>query len=175
MAEVDTGGGGGKKKGPKKVSTKVDMTPMVDLAFLLITFFMLTTTFSKPQMMEVGMPDKDDKTPPTKTKESTTLTVILGKDNAVHYFQGIPANKPEVKTTGFSEENGIRKVLLEKKNEIRQRNGEDMIVIIKAQDDSNYKNVVDLLDEMAITGVTRYALVDLSQPEIDLLKERNLY
>jgi len=175
MAEVDTGGGGGKKKGPKKQSTKVDMTPMVDLAFLLITFFMLTTTFSKPQMMEVNMPDKDDKKEVTKTKESTTLTVILGKKDAVHYFQGIASKKPEVMTTSFSEDGGIRKVLLEKKAQIKNSNHEDMVVIVKAQDESNYKDVVDMLDELSITGVQRYALVDISKDEVDLLKEKNLY
>ncbi len=176
MAEIDSGGGG-KKKGPKKASTKVDMTPMVDLAFLLITFFMLTTTFSKPQMMEVNMPDKGDDQPPMKTKKSTTLTVILGKGDKVNYFQGIANEqpRPDVLTTSFSEDGGIRKVLLQKKAEIKQTNREDMVVIIKAQDESNYKNVVDILDEMAITGVTRYALVDISKDEVDLLKEKNLY
>lgn len=177
MAEVDTGGGGGgKKKGPKKVSTKVDMTPMVDLAFLLITFFMLTTTFSKPQMMEVNMPDKtEDPKDNTKTKESTTLTMILGDKDQIFYFQGIANNKPEVKTTNFSEKNGLRDLLLTKKKEIRQTTGEDMVVIIKARETSNYENLVDALDEMAITSIQRFALVDNITPEeTSLLKEKGL-
>jgi biopolymer transport protein ExbD len=176
MAEIDSGGkGGGKKKGSKKVSTKVDMTPMVDLAFLLITFFMLTTTFNKPQIMEVNMPDKTDKPEDNlKTKESTTLTFILGKEDKVFYFQGLAKNNPDVTTTNFSEEDGVRKVLLTKKVSIKRETGEDMVVIIKAVDESVYKNVVDMLDEMSITGVSRYALVDLSADESKLLATKGL-
>ena len=78
MAEVQQGGGGGHKKGDKvrakKMSTKIDMTPMVDLAFLLLTFFLLTTTFNKPKTMEVNMPDKvDDESQQTKINENDIL------------------------------------------------------------------------------------------------------
>lgn len=171
MAEVsNTPNQGGNRRA--RVSTKVDMTPMVDLAFLLITFFMLTTTFSKPQTMEIGMPDKGDG---TLTAECATVTAILGKDNQVYYFQGLPKDKPEIHTAAFSETGGIRNILLQKKNEIRQSCRHDMTVIIKAEDEANYKNVVDLFDEMAITGIDQYALTDLSPMEIDLLKEQNLY
>ena len=82
MAEIQPkaeGGKGGKKRA-KKMSTKIDMTPMVDLAFLLLTFFMLTTTFNKPQTMEINMPVKDNTDNPTELKASKALTVILGKN-----------------------------------------------------------------------------------------------
>ena len=169
MAEIDSGGGGG-KKGPKKVSTKVDMTPMVDLAFLLITFFMLTTTFSKPQIMEVNMPDQGEDAPTTKTKESTTITFVLDKEDRVLYWQGI--EDPSVFATNFSEEKGLRTVLLKKKDEIRTKTGEDIVVILKARNEARYKNVVDVLDEMSITGITRYALVDYTPADEELLKKR---
>ncbi|RYF88381.1 MAG: biopolymer transporter ExbD, partial [Chitinophagaceae bacterium] len=92
MAEVNTGGGGrGKGKGgkvrAKKQSTKIDMTPMVDLAFLLLTFFMLTTTFSKPQTMEIVMPEKKEnkEIEDTKVKLSDAMTIVLGENNKIYY------------------------------------------------------------------------------------------
>jgi biopolymer transport protein ExbD len=154
MAELDTGGG-------KKVSTKVDMTPMVDLAFLLVTFFMLTTTFNKPQTMEVNMPDKTDDNKSMKVKESKTTTIVLAENDKVYYYTGV--ENPEVKLTNFSE-SGLRKVLLEKVKTIT-----DPIVIIKAKKDAKYKNVVDVIDEMAITGIKIYALVDITPADLELL------
>jgi biopolymer transport protein ExbD len=93
MAEIDTGGG-------KKVSTKVDMTPMVDLAFLLVTFFMLTTTFSKPQTMEVNMPEKNQKDEKMKVAETRTTTLILSENNKIYYYSGSSEN-PEINVTNF--------------------------------------------------------------------------
>src|SRR6478752_6743027 len=102
MAEVSTGGGGGKKgkKRSKKVSTKIDMTPMVDLAFLLITFFMLTTTFNKPKIMEIKMPVKKEDNTKTNYKESETMTLVLGEENKVFYYMGL--NNPKVESVDFS-------------------------------------------------------------------------
>jgi biopolymer transport protein ExbD len=170
MAEIDTGGGG-KKKGPKKQSTKVDMTPMVDLAFLLITFFMLTTTFNKPQTMEVNMPDKNPDKIKLELNFKRALTVIMGKDDKVYFYQGI--EDPRVSITDYSD-GGLRKVLLDKKKEIRQTTGKDMFVVIKATEKSNYKNVVDVLDEMAITSAPTYALADITPADMELLKKNGL-
>jgi biopolymer transport protein ExbD len=99
MAEISTGEGGKKsKKRSKKVSTKIDMTPMVDLAFLLITFFMFTTSLNQPQAMELNMPDKkENKT--TKLVDELALTVILGEGNKVFWYQGI--ENPKVETTDY--------------------------------------------------------------------------
>jgi len=160
MAEISTGGKGGGGK-TKKVSTKIDMTPMVDLAFLLITFFIMATTLSKPKTMEVNMPDKpkdeQEKKPPLK--ESNAFTILLGKGNKIYYYSGI--KEPKVETTNFS---GIRKVIFEK-----NRNP-DLVIIIKFADESKYGNFVDILDEMAITGSKRYAVVDITKDDKDLMK-----
>ena len=124
MAELNTGDGGG-KKGSKKVrskksNSKVDLTAMVDLAFLLITFFMLTTSLSKPQSMNLGLPDKDDKKDDKKdiikTDERRTMTIIMGKDNKIKWFHGLlespePGGAPADGTYG---KNGIRKELLKR-------------------------------------------------------------
>ena len=95
MASVDTGGGdSGHKKGPgvkkaKKLSTRVDMTPMVDLGFLLITFFIFTATMSSPTTMDLAMPkETEDKEKQTEVKQSGALTIMLGKDNKVYYYEG---------------------------------------------------------------------------------------
>lgn len=179
MAEVDVQSSGGKgqpKAGAKRTSTKIDMTPMVDLAFLLITFFMLTTTLSKPQTMEITMPDRQkNKQEVMKVKESRTVTVLLGEDDRVYYYQGVTDAQPVLETTDFSA-NGIRKALLAKKQEIGRvpnpKTGapeDGIIVIIKAQETAKYRNVVDILDEMNITGIGTYAIVDITQGDLDLI------
>jgi biopolymer transport protein ExbD len=174
MAEIqqqaDSGGKGGKKRA-KKSSTKIDMTPMVDLAFLLLTFFMLTTTFSKPTVMQVTMPVKEkDKEDPTVLKASDAFTVLLGENNKVYYYEGLldATTKPELKLTSY-DANGIRKTLL-----ARRRANPGTVVLIKPDDKSNYKNMVDILDEMNITDQKKYALVDISKADQDLIKTSGL-
>lgn len=171
MAEMDTSSGGGHKKGPgvkksKKLSTRIDLTPMVDLGFLLITFFIFTTTMSQPTAFKLNLP-KDSEKPEdqTKTKESGAFTILLGKDNDVFYYEGIldPAGK-NFKSSSFKE---IRASIIQKK---RSTNDKDFFVVIKPNEESNYKNVIDILDEMAINVVKRYALVDISEGENLLIK-----
>ncbi len=171
MAEIDTSGGGGHKKGPgvkkgKKMSTRVDMTPMVDLGFLLITFFVFTTTISQPTALKLNLPkDTDKPEEQTKTKASGALTVLLGKDNHVFYYEGEldPAGK-NFQSSNFKD---IRNAIIQKK---RSTPADDFMVVIKPTDESTYKNVVDILDEMTINVVKRYALVDISDGENQLVK-----
>ncbi len=166
MAEIDSGGGGGKKGKKvrsKKSSTKVDMTPMVDLAFLLITFFMLTTTLNKPQAKQVFMPDNTDKTKTLEIDDDNVITLVIGENDKLYYYTG--AKKPQVSTTDYSPE-GIRHVL-NKKNKER---GDKLMVIIKAMDKSKYKNIVDILDEMVLTNTKRYAIIDITPQDIQLVK-----
>jgi biopolymer transport protein ExbD len=182
MAELNTGDGGGGKGGKvrsKKQNSKVDLTAMVDLAFLLITFFMLTTTLSKPQSMSLGLPDKDEDT--TKTKdmkvdEKRTMTIMMGENNKLVYYMGLldtPIAGPKDIAYG---KNGIRKELLSRKKSVLQYTGDKtkgIIVIIKPGKKSKYKNLVDILDEMAITGVGTYAIVnDFLPKETELLEKK---
>jgi biopolymer transport protein ExbD len=164
MAELEQKQTGkkGKKSGRKKMSTRVDLTPMVDLGFLLVTFFMLTTTFSKPQTMEINMPIQEGGQP---VPESRTVQIIIDEDNKLYWYRG-RADKPldPLIETGFSAA-GIRKVLLEKNSSIN-----NMIVLIKPTDGASYKNVVDILDEMNITNIKRYAIVNVDPADMDLLK-----
>ena len=178
MAELNTGDGGGGKKGSKKVrskksNSKVDLTAMVDLAFLLITFFMLTTTLSKPQSMNLGLPDKDpnkDNNKDVKVDENRTMTILLGDNNKLVRYVGLlatPVAGGAPKEFQYGKD-GIRKELLSRKEKVLQYTGDKnkgMIVIIKPTKKSNYRNLVDILDEMAIVGVPTYAIVNEFTPE----------
>lgn len=209
MAEMDTSGGGGHKKGKgvkkaKKLSTRVDLTPMVDLGFLLITFFIFTTTMSQPTAFKLNLPkDVDKPEDQTKSKESGTITFLLGKDNHVFYYEGqlkVDASGNNFKSSSFNGENNVRDLLIKKKKEvmashIHDSNCEkiradfaanhtrasqadianscldrDLVVVIKPNEESTYKNVVDILDEMAINVINRYALVDITTDENALIK-----
>ena len=182
MAELNTGDGGGGKGGKvrsKKQNSKVDLTAMVDLAFLLITFFMLTTTLSKPQSMSLGLPDKDEdpsKNKDIKVDEKRTMTVMMGEGNKLVYYMGLldaPIAGPKDIAYG---KDGIRRELLARKKSVLEYTGDKnkgIIVIIKPGKKSKYKNLVDILDEMAITGVETYAIVnDFLPKETELLEKK---
>jgi len=207
MASIDTGGGdSGHKKGrgvkkAKKLSTRVDMTPMVDLGFLLITFFVFTATMSTPTTLDLNMPkDVQDETKKTEVKQSSVLTILLGKADQVYYYEGqleVSEGKNNFKSSNFKD---IRKIIIDKKKEVMSRfnpatadpvscdaekaaakkRGDpdwenackdiDFVVIIKPNDEATYKNTVDILDEMTINQVKRYAMVKVLKEENDLIK-----
>ena len=189
MAELNTGDGGGGKGGKvrsKKQNSKVDLTAMVDLAFLLITFFMLTTTLSKPQSMDLTLPDKEKdpnkKEEDIKVDENKTLTLLLGENGKLVSYMGM-ITTPLVAPKDFSYgKDGIRKELLKRMEQVKQYStakgepGKGMIVIIKPSKKSTYRNLVDILDEMAIVGVNKtgsYAIVNDFLPEEVKLLEGN--
>jgi biopolymer transport protein ExbD len=199
MASIDEGGGGGHKQGPgvkkaKKLSTRVDMTPMVDLGFLLITFFIFTATMSSPTALDLNMPkDVDKPEEQTEVKESGVLSILLGKGDQVYYYQGqlkITETENNFESSNYKE---IRKVILDKKKEVieaHQHNDAicnpereaakkkglanweeackdvDFVVILKPTVDATYKNTVDMLDEMTINQVKRYAMVKVLDAEM---------
>ena len=132
---------------------------------------MLTTTFSKPTVMEINMPVKPkDETEQSPIKASNALTLLLGENNKLYYYDGLlaaNAPKPELKLSSY-DANGIRKILLQHKS------NPDLVVLIKPDDKSNYKNMVDILDEMNITDLKKYALVNISKADQDLIKTSGL-
>ncbi|MFZ4462845.1 MAG: ExbD/TolR family protein [Bacteroidales bacterium] len=201
MAEVSQGTGGGHKKGgkkrSKKASTRIDFTPMVDLGFLLITFFMLATSLIKQQTMEITMPSDKKVTEENQTvaKASQAVTLILAKNDRVFYYFGQP-DAANVIETDYSA-TGLRQILLEKNYDIAKqveelkvekaktkmeddvyrkkltelKAGKDAPVVrIMATDDASYKNLVDALDEMNISSISRYAIVDLDSLDSQLIK-----
>lgn len=176
MAEVqvkEQAGKGGKVRS-KKQSTRVDMTPMVDLGFLLITFFMFTTTFSKPNVMDLGLPakpKKDQKSPDTEIKLSNSISLLLGKDNKIFWHQqdNTSLTEENLNETNFDRD-GIRAIIKQAK-----ANADDVTkftVIIKPTDDAVYRNFVDILDEMAITKSEQYGVTDPKPWEIAVYKKK---
>ena len=202
MAEIMESGGGGhgkhQKKRAKKHSSRVDMTPMVDLGFLLLTFFVLTTQFSKPKEMEINMPVKPKDTSNIMKVDTTSLTLLLTeKQEKVFYYYGKFKNDPSIiQTTDYSKE-GIRKVFRESNKNVREQvkqlkekysnhqladttykrmlmeikgGKEARFVIVKADEKAKYKNVIDVIDELNVADVGKYALIDISPAEKQQLK-----
>ncbi|MBL7789462.1 MAG: biopolymer transporter ExbD [Chitinophagales bacterium] len=181
MADVaeNPQGGGGKKGRGSKPSPRLDLTPMVDLAFLLITFFILTTTLAKPKAMEIALPDTKNIPPnPPKVDDDVVMTVLLAPKNVILYYFGSPekaaADPNAIVATSFDKEKGIRKVIMDKKKAVAalpggmgmdsKKNNKTM-VLIKAVDSSVYGNMVDILDEMHINDIKFYAILPISDPE----------
>lgn len=155
----------------KTKSMRVDLTAMVDLAFLLVTFFMLTTTLSKPKAMDLAMPD--DGPQKGEVSDKRTLTVCLGKNNKVLLYTGLSQNAtPQV--VNYSKA-GLRQALVNNQKAIHDATGKDMIVLVKPSAHSIYANLVDALDELNITKVNRYAIVDITPDDIDMLKKQAAY
>ncbi len=163
-----------------KAAPAVDLTPMVDLGFLLIAFFMFTTTMSKPFAMDIQMPYKEkelDK--PTLIKESTVMTILLGKHHQLYCYEGIPEENLEEKlvTSGFEGKNNIRDKIKEKKASINTlvangglEAGDDLVVVIKASEMATTDDLVKVLDEMSISKVPVYSLTDISPEELSLIR-----
>jgi len=157
-----------------RMSTRIDLTAMVDLAFLLITFFILTTTLSKPKAFNLAVPDINGPEE-TSVPESRTMTICLGKNDQVVSFLGL-TDKPLTipKITTFTKE-GIRQQIIQLSKQVTKTSGKDMIVLLKASDHSLYQDMVGALDELHIAGVDRYAIVDITPKEVALLKQKGVY
>ncbi len=202
MAEIIQNEGGGKQKGKRRIkrhSTHIDMTPMVDLACLLLTFFMLTTAFSKAKVMEIILPERtteNEERP--QVDDSKVLNLILVENDKILWYNGLAdptkASLPTLTETDYSAD-GIRRILLQRNKDlfakidglntdiitgkiklprdsvnsriVRFKRGDKLgpVVLIKAHENVKYKNVVDIIDEMAITNIASYALVDMNNVE----------
>lgn len=170
---VPSGGGhkkGAKKARSKKMSTRVDLTAMVDLGFLLITFFMLATTFNKPKTMEVNKPAKEEddvEEPPIKM--SKTATLMLGANDKLYVYVSPdeidPTTQLELDSVSYGPQ-GLRKFIQRRQSEVQTMwgNKDDLFVMIKPLPGSSYKNIVDVLDEMTISDVKRYAILEPNDP-----------
>lgn len=172
MAELNPSPGkSGGKRSRKRMPLNVDLTAMVDLAFLLITFFMLTTVLSKPMVMPVAMPVKG---PDGAVPETRTMTICLGKSNHVLYYLGL-ADRPLIAPTLTSSGDGIRHAIIQTGKHVLATTGKDLIVVLKPSDHSVYANLVDALDELNITQVPTYAITQIAPKDIEILKQKGIY
>ena len=151
----------------KRLSTRIDFTPMVDLGFLLITFFIFTTTLSTPSVMKLNLPPDG---PPSLASEDKTLNLVLYKNNTIGYYLG--SNLSAMQLTNYSPQ-GVRKEIQMVQKQIAQRFGDtsQLYVVIKPTSYSTYKNVVDVLDEMLINSVMRYILTEATAYEADKIEK----
>jgi biopolymer transport protein ExbD len=164
MAEISQPQSGGKatRIRSKKHSTRIDMTPMVDLSFLLLTFFILTTTLNKLSVMEIAVPEKPNGTPLPPIPANRVLTFILDGDGKLYWRHGI---SDPIASIHYSHE-ALNKLLAAKNAAINK-----MLVLIKATDRSKYKNLVDVIDEINAAKVERYCIVDITAEDEILIKE----
>ncbi|WP_292008939.1 biopolymer transporter ExbD [Chryseobacterium sp.] len=172
MAEVIVQEKQNGKSSRRREFIRVDMTPMVDLGFLLITFFMMTASFTKPNVMDLGLPAKDPthKIDPTVIKDKNQITFIIGKNNRVFYHQ---SNANELNTTNLKETDfdgtQISKIISEAYNNAPEQ--KIFTVIVKPTDESNYKNFVDMLDNIALSQKEPYGVSDIKPWEKKIYQE----
>jgi biopolymer transport protein ExbD len=161
-----------------KLNCRIDMTPMVDLGFLLISFFVITTELSKPTVMKLNMPADGTG---TEIGESYALTVIPAANNQLYYYFGKweeAENEGKVHRTGYSGDNSLRKIIIAKQAALdkdpqstEKRNG--LMILLKPTAGATYKNIVDVLDETAINLVKKYAVIKITPAEEEWVKASN--
>lgn len=173
MAEIQS------KKG--KLSPKVDLTPMVDLGFLLISFFMLSTTMNKSNVMEIQMPFKSEATHITSPiKENTAMTILLGKENKVFYYEGLTASEtvqPKLDTASTLNLANLRTAIQRKQATIKEMVkvgkldvDDQLVVVLKSGNQSTVNDFVATIDELKINGVKIYSVADIAPIEASLIK-----
>lgn len=176
MAEMTTQAGPSRRTGgrrSKKLSTRVDLTPMVDLGFLLITFFIVTTTWSLPHVTHLNMPAKGDS---SSLGNTAALSLVALGNNKIFYYNGTLADalqKGSYGITGYGMQDGIGDIIRQKQLAMdRSYKGgrKELMLLIKPSSDACYQNVVGLLDETLIDNVGKYALVDLTDEELRTAK-----
>ncbi|WP_432713682.1 ExbD/TolR family protein [Pedobacter sp.] len=161
----------------KKAVPKVDLTAMVDLAFLLITFFMLTTSLSKPVAMDIAKPDQEINAGHYDFPASRSMTILLGKENQMAWYMGENGKDvPVVENLA-----GIRQALKVNKLKVDEANGnqpeKSLCVIVKPTAGAKYKNFVDVMDELHIAQITVAPAIDdnnITTEEQDFMKSRRI-
>lgn len=160
MAEVITQEKQGGKSRQRKKRIGIDMTPMVDLGFLLITFFMFTTNFTKPNVMDLGLPAKGPVESTTVISDKNQITFIIGKNNRIFYHQ---SNEKDIEKSGLTETdyNGIKVAKIISQAYENAPKKEIFTIIVKPTDEANYKNFVDMMDNISLAKKDRYGIADI--------------
>jgi biopolymer transport protein ExbD len=173
MAELATSGNSGRRRGSSRMpAPRIDLTAMVDLAFLLITFFIMTTTLAKPKAMDLAMPVKGT---PGAVSELSTMSVCLGKDNKVMWYMGMPEKPRTVPQIVDFSKTGLRAALIAKSREVMETLHKPIYVILKPSNQSVYSNFVAALDEFNIASIQSYTVSDITARDVDMLKQRRAF
>lgn len=162
----------GRRSSLSKVPPRIDLTAMVDLAFLLITFFIMATSLAKPKAMAITMPVNG---PPGADPATRTMTICLGNNNQALWYLGLPDNPIMAPKLVNYSKTGLRMAIINTGKTIFEKTGKPMIVILKPSAHSVYANFVSALDELNITDVQTYAVAKISSKDIDLLKQQKAY
>jgi biopolymer transport protein ExbD len=170
MAELNLSPGKSSGRHTNRLPIRVDLTALVDLAFLLITFFMLTTSLARSRSMPLAMPEKDGG---MAVPQSATMTICLGKTHALWYL-GM-TDKPLIAPTVTAYGKDLNKTILDLSKRVKASTGRNLMVIVKPSAHSVYNSLVNTIDELNITQVNSYAIIDITPKDIDLLKEKRIY
>jgi biopolymer transport protein ExbD len=144
---------GKKKKKARRVGIRIDMTPLVDIAFLLLTFFMFSTSMSRPQTMEINLPPEDVK---VEIAESNLLTLRIDDGGDIYWSMGIESPQK----VEFS---GLRNLLIEKNVNPK------LVTVVKVDREGTYEMMVNMIDELALANVTRFSLAPMTDQDKALL------
>jgi biopolymer transport protein ExbD len=145
-----------KHKKKRRIGIHIDMTPMVDIAFLLLTFFMLTSVFSRPQTMEINLPPEETT---VEVAESNLLTLRVDSTGTIYWNVGVePPQRVEFKD--------LRKLLTE-----RSKANPKLITLLKVHREGTYNMMVDIMDELNIAEITRFSLARLTPIDMRLLQK----
>lgn len=162
MAGVDAGGGEsrshkkGKKKRKKRVGIRIDMTPLVDVCMLLLTFFMVTTVFNKPQTMELNMPPSDT---PVEVPASKLLTIRILPNLNIYWSSGLEPTA--LKKVEFKE---LRKFLID-----QRRSTSDLITLVQIDREAKYNDMVDVVDELNLAEITKFSFAPMKESDKRLI------
>lgn len=161
----------GKRRKTRRISFRLDMTPMVDVAFLLLTFFMLTTTFSKPNTMEINVPPENME---VKVAESNILTVRIVQNDSLYWTMASDVPKAiamyDKSDKGMLLGNALKTVLQEKSSQ-----NDKIVVVIKLDKKAKYRNLVDLIDELNLMKIDRFSLADFTEDDAkEILKAKGV-
>ncbi|HYH15903.1 MAG TPA: biopolymer transporter ExbD [Flavisolibacter sp.] len=169
MAEIITAPNTSKKRRSIRKSLRIDMTPMVDLGFLLITFFIFTSSMAEPYVTKLYMPADGM---PNKQPQSSALTVLLAKDNRIYFYEGqweAAMQNKMILTTTYDLQKGLGKIIRQKQQRLG-KSKEELMLLIKPLEESTYANIVNILDEVQINGVKRYAIAEATPDEKAFVK-----
>jgi len=168
-------GGGGLKRPKHRIGIRIDMTPMVDIAFLLLIFYMVTTVFSMPQSMEINLPPKDSDITPQNIAKSRLLEIMVDSDGNI-FWMHTPAGTPDMELPEYIEYSKFRQFIIQKNQEVAK-----LVIVLRIDPEARYEMMVNIIDDLQVVErlfkqavpdwSMRFSLQDMSQWEVQLMDQ----